>query len=473
MRIARTCSAVLALASLAATGARAQTLDAGAAERVRLVTDEARRQTAPPSTFLDLAKQDERQIDAGGWVTVTSVDFRDDDHSASKPDAFKSVVIEDYRLWVAGEITDDLKFYVRGRKFNFDFSTNAGVASPDFASQENVTLDLAYVDWGFAKDWALRAGRQFQTLGRALVLSNDLDGAAVSYQHGPWQGRVFAGTTIDRDPNLDTSIIGFAQRTQDRDFYSADASRTFDNGNRAYGYLLVEHDNSTSQSAAQSALDFHYHSNYLGLGTEGSIAQDLHYYGEYVREGGTMFADTPKTRVDIDSNAFLGGLLYYPDFDGHPLATLEIAHGSGDPARSSVTNTFGGKLSASDDNNFLYYGSYDGGLALSPRLSNLNIARLGFQMKPFPDDGKQLPGVLVGTKLSEYWKDDKNGVISDPLATLAARYVGWGFDFFAGYKPLSDVSFLAQFGRFTPGSAYAPGASDASNRVLLTSTLSF
>ena len=458
-------------ASLMAGGARAQ---AGAVnERVRLVTDETRRQAAPPSNYFDLAKQEENQIDVGGWVTVTGLDFRDDDHNAKAPDTIRNVVIEDYRLWVGGEITDDLRFYLRGRKQNFDFSTAAGVPQPDFKSQEDVDLDLGYIDWAFAKNFSLRAGRQFVYLGRALTLSADLDGGGLTYADGPWQHHAFVGTSISRDPNIDTSVVGFTKRTQDRDFYIADTSYRFESGTRAYGYLMVQQDASKSLSAAQSKQDFHYDSVYGGVGAEGSLDQLLHYYAEFVYEGGNGLADVPNKRISIDANAFLGGLLWYPESNWHPLVSLEVAHGSGDAARSSVTNTFGGKLTPTSDHNFLYFGSYDGGLALSPRLSNINIVRLGYQVKPFPHEGRQLPGLLVGSKISEYWKDENNGVISDPLATLATSYVGWGVDAFVGYKPFSDLSFLLQYGRFKPGNAYAAGAQDATNRILLTSTLSF
>jgi hypothetical protein len=329
------------------------------------------------------------------------------------------------------------------------------------------------VDGSVSKRFTLRAGRQFVYLGRALVLSTDLDGGSVTHAEGPWRHRVFAGTSIRRDPNLDTSVVGFARGTQERHYYLAESSRTFESGTRAYGYLLAQQDDSRSLSAVQQARDFGYNTVHGGVGAEGTLDQLVHYYVEFVHQGGTALADAPGRRVDIDANALLAGLLYYPRSDWHPLVTLELAHGSGDPARASVTNTFGGKLTATDDTNFMYFGVYDGGLALSPRLSNLNVARLGYQIKPLPRPGRKLPGLLVGAKVSGYWKDEANGVISDPLATLANRYVGWGADGFIGYRPLSDVSLLAQYGRFSPGSAYAAAAHDATNRVLLTSTISF
>ena len=466
--------ATLALTSgLTVAPALAQADAAGAVERVRQITNEARVQGDRPSKFLDLAQQEERQHNVGGWVTITGLDLRDDDHNAAKPDTLRTVLIQDYRLWAAGEMSKDATYYVRGRKLAFEFDTLSGVPEPDFASQEKATLDLAYVDWGFAPGFALRAGRQFTYVGRALVLSADLDGASVTYTHGSWQHRVFGGVTVDRDPNLDTSIVGFAKETQDRDFYLTDTSYSFESGTRVYGYAMVQQDHSRSLSAAQQARDFSYNTVHVGAGAEGSLGQLLHYYAEFVHQGGSMLADGPGTRVDIDANALLAGLLFYPETAWHPLASLELAHGSGDPARTSVTNTFGGKLTATADKNFMYFGTYDGGLALSPRLSDLTVLRAGYQVKPWPHEGHVLPGLLVGAKGSVYWKDETNGVISDPLATLASRYVGSGVDAFIGWRPLSDFSLLGQYGRFIPGSAYALGANDASNRVLLTSTLSF
>lgn len=463
----------LLAAALAVGPAQAQGTAATAVERVRQITDATRRQGDESSRFLELPTRIDRQTEVGGWVTITGLDLRDDDHNARKPDDIRTVLIKDFRVWVGGEITPELHYYVRGRKLDFDFDTRPGVPEPDLSLQESVELDLGYLDWNPDSHWAIRAGRQFTYVGRALVLSADLDGASVAFSEGPWRTRVFAGSSLHRDPNLDSSIVGFDKGTAKRHFYIAETSHTWRSGTRGYAYYMAQQDDSRSNSAAQRVFDFDYNSTYAGGGVEGSFHPLLNYYLEAVHEGGRMFADMPKKRVSIDADAALAGLLYYPRWEWHPLITLEGAFGSGDPARSSVTGTFGGKLTATPDQNFMYFGTYDGGLALSPRLSNLGVMRFGYQVKPFPHEGRRLPGLLVGGKVSTYWKNENSGVISDPLATLAAHHVGSGLDLFVAYRPFSDLSVLGQYGNFVTGSAYAPGAQDTTHRVLLTSTLTF
>ncbi|MBI4863173.1 MAG: hypothetical protein HY815_23340 [Candidatus Riflebacteria bacterium] len=155
------------------------------------------------------------------------------------------------------------------------------------------------------------------------------------------------------------------------------------------------------------------------------------------------------------------------------MATLEYAFGSGDARRGSVTNTFGGKQTITTDENFLYFGTYDGGLALSPRLSDLHVLRAGYQVRPFPKKGRRLPDLLLGTKVACYLKDSVDGIISDPAAAMASRDVGWGADTFLAYRPLSDVSIFVQGGQFWPGAAYPVGVRDRTDRVLASASLSF
>jgi hypothetical protein len=139
-----------------------------------------------------------------------------------------------------------------------------------------------------------------------------------------------------------------------------------------------------------------------------------------------------------------------------------------------VTNTFGGKSARTTDRNFLYFGFYDGGLGLDPRLSNLDVFRLGAQVHPLPDStGGILPQLLVGAKYNHYTKDASIGAISDPVGFLTSTDVGDGFDVFAGFRPWNDVSTLIQYGHFHPGSAFPIGGNGDTDRFIVSSTLSF
>lgn len=442
-------------------------------ERVRLVQDESRRELEQ-TTFLKLPTPAYPMIDVGGWASLTYIDFSNDDHQKALPDLTQNVIIQDYRLWLKAALSERFNGLVRLRNQDYIFRMASDVTSPDMHQQEGLELDQAYVDYTGNDHLTARLGRQYVRVGRGLVLSADLDGAGAEYSSPDWRCRAFAGRTVRRDPNIDNSILGYAQATQDRDFFFLESTRQLTSGHRVYGYTVIQQDSSKSLDPVQAAKDFHYNSQYMGIGASGRVHPLLHYFLEIVRENGRMMIDLPTTpRQDIEATSLLSGLLYYPKWFGKPLVSLEYAFGSGDSARSSVTNTFGGKLTNTTDHNFLYFGSYDGGLALSPRLSNLHVLRLGYQYKPWVQDAELVPDLLLGTKMSLYWKDTADGLISDSLAVMASRDIGSAIDLFVAFRPYSDFSLMLHGGRFMPGDAYASGADDATDRLLATGTLSF
>lgn len=462
----------LLVAGALALGAGRAAAQVPAAERLRLIQDRARVELR--DRYLKLPAPTGTQTDVGAWITLTGLDLRDDDHQSNVPDLIQHVLVQDYRVWISQVYSKDLKMYGRARKLAFGFGTLPGTPEPDTAIQEKVEVDLLFLDIDMGRGFAGRPGRQFQRVGRGLTLSADLDGLEFSHTGEGWRHRAFGGSSLRRDPNLDTSVVGFDRGTAKRDFALVESEYRTVNGPRYYGYGVLQHDRSRSLNPVQAARPFRYHSEYLGVGAEGRVSQSLHYYLEGVRQTGDTLADIASSpRVKIRAGGALAGLLYYPRGDWHPLATLEYGWGSGDARRGSVTSVFGGKQTGTTDENFLYFGAFDGGLALSPRLSNLHVVRLGYQVKPRPTGARILPEVLVGGKVSAYFKDDPDGVISDPLPALASSRVGTGVDLFVAARPVSDFSLLAQVGRFMPGAAYPATVQDASNRILLTTTLSF
>ena len=448
-------------------------LSQAATERLRLIQDETRVKLES-DRYLKLASPGEKQIDVGGWISFTALDYRDDEHQKGTPDLLQSLFMQDYRLYVNALIDTKLSVYGRVRNMEIAWSTAPGAIAPDTRQMEGVELDLLFAEFKPDSKVLLRLGRQFVRAGRGLTLSNDLDGLTFQYTEPRWSHRAMIGETLNRDPNVDMSIVGFDRSTQDRRFYLAETQYRTESGAKYYGYALFQRDRSRSFNFAQNQRDFHYDSRYFALGTEGRFDKRLHYYAELIHESGSTLADLlGDPRVDIDADGALAGLLFYPDLEWHPLATLEYAYGSGDANRGSVTNTFGGKQTRTDDENFLYFGTYDGGLALSPRLSDLQVIRLGYQIRPLPRKDRKLPDLLVGAKGSRYLKASIDGIISDPTATMRSRDVGWGLDLFLATRPLSDLSLLVQYGRFAPGEAYPAGARDAADRLLATLNLSF
>jgi hypothetical protein len=471
------CRRAWALASLAllawAALAAAQAADTSR-ERVRVIRERASEQ-GREEALLRLPGTEDLDLEVGGWTSLTYLNIQDDDRDRATLDTTHGLLIQDYRLWMTSDLTRDLRSYLRMRHLLLNFYTQPGAAETDTRSQEGIELDLAYLDYEANAHLRLRGGRQFVTVGRGLVLALDLDGLEVTHALADWTYRLFAGQTVPRDFNIDDSILGFSRQTQKRRFYFAEVEHRRIDGTKYTAYVLAQDDRSRTLEPLQASRPFRYESHYASLGVEGDIDPRLGYSLEAVYQGGSSMVDIlPSPRVRIDAWALLAGLEYHPRGPWHPEVSLEYAAGSGDATRASVTNTFGGKLRPTRrDTNFLYFGVYDGGLDLSPRLSNLHVIRLGYQVKPLPSAQEDLPELSVGVKLSRYFKDETRGGISDLVAGPLSTDVGTGADVFVAARPLSDYTILAQYGLFVPGDTYPARFDDRGSRFLVTSTLSF
>jgi hypothetical protein len=187
-------------------------------ERQRLLQDSTvGRAASSAERHLELPKSGDRNFEVGGWISNSFFDFENDDHTKVTRDPFKDLFISDRRVWMSKEFGDDFQGYLRIRDIDMHYSTStflvAGIPTPvpqpNTNSEEGLELDLAFVDYVPAKDhWRARLGRQFKAVGRGLVLAMDLDGINVEYQNEAWTGRVFAGESLRRTPNIDQSILG-------------------------------------------------------------------------------------------------------------------------------------------------------------------------------------------------------------------------------------------------------------------------
>ncbi|HMV37514.1 MAG TPA: alginate export family protein, partial [Turneriella sp.] len=102
---------------------------------------------------------------------------------------------------------------------------------------------------------------------------------------------------------------------------------------------------------------------------------------------------------------------------------------------------------------FHNFGSYSGGLALKPRLANMQIVRLGTYFRPLKPNFT-LRNLAVQLKYSYYRKSVATGGISDPAATQASNDVGHAGDLALTFNPMADLQFFWGFGVFKPGAAY-------------------
>ena len=410
---------------------------------------------------------------AGGWFAYTYLDFKELDHNRSARDPIDRLLLTDARVWAEHVFDAQRTAYVRVRKLDFDFSHDPALPFLDLRTKEQLDLDLAYFDFPIG-DTTIRAGRAFMIMGRGLVLADVLDG--VQARHRFANGLTLeglAGTTLHRQDNLDTRVLGFDRGHNDRDFLGLQGSWVEKHfGTTYHAFALDQIDRTKSEDPNQDFLDFRYQSRYYGLGATGMSHHRLSYATESVLERGSSRGFDG--RADVRAYAVTANLAYDFHEKWTPVATLDYGYGSGDPNRQSVTSSLDlGPSAAAGDENFLYFGQYDGGLALAPRLSNLEIWRLGARCRPFVDSMHWPSDLVTGFKVSSYHKLRVEGVTSDPLANQPFSDVGSALDLFTSWRVLSDLTVLVEYGAFKPGEAYAVGQRDTTRRFGLTSTLSF
>ena len=472
---ARSLATAAGLLGLMAGAVLAQSgIDSSVAERVRQVEQERRTGLASTESYLRTTGADRNLSGWGAWFTDTYIDFSDDDHNNRVRDSLKSLNISDARLWWATQMGPKFSSYVRAKAQNFDFGTAAGVPAPDFHILQHLDLDMGYLEYRPDVKDKVRAGRQFTQVGRGFVLADILDGAQYTRQQGQLELNLFYGTTPNRILNVDTSIIGFNQGLTHHNFGFLEAAYTHRAGNRYYAYHVSQVDHSESLNAAQAALDFRYNSSYTGIGGNIRITPRLLLLTEAALEGGSTLAATAGRRVDVEASFFEALALWQLKGANDGLVQAEYAYGSGDPQRGNVTDTFGGKRNGTTDENWLYFGRIETGLALSPRLSNLHMARVGYQQRIRLDGRNVHPtDPLIGVKFTEYYKDHQDGAISDTLASVSAKHVGGAADAYIAWRIWSDTVLNLQYGLFSPGAAYPAGTQDNTQRFLASTTLSF
>jgi hypothetical protein len=469
--------AVAALAVLAAVApARAQLRDTaviGSRDVVRKL-EQRRDQRASEEFFRD-AGTARGGTEYGGWSTVTWLDIDELDHNGAALDPVSDVFVLDTRAWVKHTINARKNVFIRFRKLDLDIDTAPGVVPLDVRTKEQFDLDIAHFEFPVGQT-QVRLGRLFTRVGRGLTLSDTLDGARFDYRSSrgvTFSG--FVGSTLHRSDNVDTNVSGFDQGHNDRTFVGTAATYTTLGNHRVTGYAVDQNDNTPSANPLQDLTTFRYDSYYLGLGAEGPLGDRTSYAAELVRQRGTSGTlNGGASREQVEAFAALLSVFHRLPGTSLPTLTFDYAFGSGDPNRLSVTDTgVAGPLIGQSDHNFLYFGRFEGGLALQPRLSNLEVVRLGMQLKPLEGRLAAPTDLLVGFKLSGYSKDTLGGAISDPLATVAQRRVGYGADVFTAWKVFSDVDVLLEYGAFKPGNAYPEGFRDETHKVAGTATFAF
>ena len=501
-------------------------------EKMRLEEDEETRALR----YTEMAKKEEKRgkfsLAYGGWLTHYFDQYQNIDKNKGEDDWIETDYYLDSRLWMRLLYSREFMFYARVKNQYFwrprvstDYTGNGddyqgpaldmgyvnidliGLRNKYLTSRDDYRAQTEYARTELARAIALKqtdvrdevldmtlamleelryaadsqdrykgplllsAGRQFFTLGRGIVYSNVHDGVQLISGVGKSMLlKTFISQSKPREDNLDYSVPNYDKENKRR-FYGAELSY-FKKDIAFYIYGLAQGDET---DASQGPQDYNYDSQYLGAGVSGKVKDNLSYWFEAISEYGKSYTDAEKVELEkkpIDAYAFDAGAKYNFDFFTHPSLESELAYGSGDPDRSRVTNTSGGNTNG-DDTNFMYYGVFNSGYALMPRLSNIWVVKLGGYIKPFEGFARIGDNIVVGSKYFYYRKDRRSGGTYDIYATEPDADIGQEIDFYIHWKMFRDLFVSARYGLFFPGKAYPIDRRDTSTSFFTKASLTF
>ena len=398
-------------------------------------------------------------FDCGGWLTVSFFDF--DDASASK---VRTMGQYQLRGWASMNIRDEHQAYVRGVQ-NFSDWNHGDNPRTDRGDDYHAKIERAWYQFNFGQfmrnrtgerppvDVRFKIGREFSTIGTALVLSMPLDMIKFEVEACDWELTAMIGKTIKDTHNIDDSTLVFSH--QERTIFGTEVAYDGFDHHRPFFYFMTNRDH-TNPSLPDPFQSYEYSSSYIGIGSEGTIVlPNLRYQLEFVGEWGRTYSDGVTDGKDrICAMAANAALEYLFGTKMHPKVMFEYIFGSGDSDRQlSATSTVGGNLAGTEDNAFNAFGFRDTGIAFSPRISNIHIYSFGATF--FPLETMELFRKMeVGSKVFFYHKASRQGAISDTTAINNVRDLGWEWDIFCDWRITSDLAWTVRYGLFNPSSAY-------------------
>ncbi len=367
------------------------------------------------------------------------------------------------------------EFFVRGSARYDDFNTGQ---SFDGQGDElrGPELDRAYYRFDLKRylaayegqkttaEFNVTAGRQLVHWANGLTLSQVLDGGDFFIGCDKGGLEVVAGFTPDLYNDIDSSRPGFDSH-MNRAFYGAQLSAQIGQ-HRPFIYGLVQEDHNSDKTynvslgGVDAQSQFRYDSWYVGAGSRGNLSDKLTYGIELVYQGGSgtsspyvvdggVLTAVDQTIDDISAGAADFQLDYLLTDANRSRISGELILASGDNDRVfSSTNTIGGNTPGTTDHGFNSFGLVNTGLAFSPRVSNLAVARIGASTFPFPSS-RTFNRLQVGGNFLIFSKLDGAAPIDEPTSSDA--FLGVEPNTFVNWQITSDLSFALRYGVFFPG----------------------
>ncbi len=464
--------ALLALAAGAPALAQSDPEAVQRLERQLRETDQALRITVPP----DQPISERLLLDAG--ATLRLAYYFVDDSSPNR----RELRQYEGRVYARAELDGAHRFYAR-LKFQYDdfnpgdsFDGRGDDWNDPFLERAWYEFDLRGLErarTGTASDYNvnIRAGKQFIHWGSRLTLSNTMFAGVLDLEFGALGITALGGITAPKDViDFDGSRPGF-DSSVNRTLVGAQLEHRGLASHRPYISFLAQIDQERNDFFGFGGLfptRFGYDSQYLALGSRGSLAPSWTYRAEIVKEFGRTWSSSvdpvtlgpvAQTRDDIDAWAGLLGLTWLARDAADTRVDLEFIGATGDDDRLSANDTFGGNRPNTTDHAFNAIGYVNTGLALAADPTNLLSFRAGLSTSPWKGSHGALDGLRLGLDGFLFLKADADAPISVPTTT-GDSFVGGELDFLLEWRLLSDVTAIVRYGVFFPGEAMPLGSDD-------------
>jgi len=392
-------------------------------------------------------------FDYGGWFRYGFYRTRDNLQTRR----FK---MWDFRLWSNFVYQNTHQLYMRVMGININYHRRNEYYYMENNDHNAPRLDIGYyygdlnraLGLGLGSDTKLRLqlGRNYETLGEGMVMDDRGDGAKIELGNDKFEFTGLVMRSIYSTDMYDRSYIDFGSSR----YLSASGEVVgkFSDTFEVFGYTLFRRFKNDA-SPLNLTQRFGYDPQYHGGGMRGQFGPSFVYFGEAAWQLGSRYSDGSVERDRIEAFAFtLGSDYTFVDAETKPKISAQYMFGSGDAGNGGTTvDTLMGNRAGTNDNTFFTIGYIDMGYCFYPLLSNIETYKIGFALEPWSED-EIMGDVEIGVNQYFYRKHRSRGGISDRaiLPGYSASRLGHETDFYCNWRPVSDISLMAQAGIFFP-----------------------
>ncbi len=355
------------------------------------------------------------------------------------------------RIWGKATLWSNSFIYLRGKNSYLAVIDKAGSEYSGVDNKNVLDLDLAYFSQTTSSgNFVASLGRKYFNIGTGVVLNGRGDGGELLYFSRFVDIKVFGlytGLLLKDNNPYSLSSRDIADGSE-RIFAGGQIATSAANQN-LYAFGMAQIDLADEDAGDKSR----YNSQYYGAGANGVFLKDFFYYGEFIYETGKSYMGANE-KSTIAAYAINSGINYYIPVKLNPVISIQYAYATGDKYRNNYTT--GNRPGATgDDKGFISFGTFSGGFALKPTLSNIQMFRGGASFAPFSQaQSPFLKKMTASVKYAYYMKVEKESPIKSGVASENNKNIGQGVDLALRWQIFYDMSFYVNYGLFLPGKAY-------------------